>query len=217
MFTGLIACVGEITNVSLLGHDKRFTISTPRFENLMVGESVAVNGACLTVESFEKNTFCAFASAETLSITTLGTIARGHSVNLERALAFGERIGGHLVSGHVDAVAEIETIEKRGNSFFIRVSFPEKFSSQVILKGSVALDGISLTVNACEKNSLEVNIIPESQSSTTISQWTAGKKINFETDIIGKYVQKMLFPDETSHTRESSSTITVEFLRENGF
>lgn len=215
MFTGLVLGLGEITRVTPGANEARFTIRTlfPAPEWIK-GESIAVNGVCLSVETFDATSFTAYASAETLAVTNLRHVKAGHRVNLERAMAMGDRIGGHLVSGHVDGLAEVESVAQAGSSLRVRMRFPEEFSPQVIPKGSVALDGISLTVNNCGPGFLEVNIIPETQTVTTIAFWKPGHVVNFETDLIGKYVQQML---GAWQNKAPESRLTLDFLRENGF
>ena len=216
MFTGIILGQGEIAAVERRRDELRlrvyplFPLADPK-----IGESIAVNGACLTVEAWDGRTFSAYASAETLSCTALGDLRHGERVNLERALALGERLGGHLVSGHVDTVASVESIHLLGDSRCCRLNFEPAWSTQIIPKGSVALDGISLTVNNCGTGWLEVNVIPETWRVTTVSAWKTGRKVNLETDVIGKYVSRLLVPyaDEKKH----SSGLTMEFLQENGF
>jgi riboflavin synthase len=138
-------------------------------------------------------------------------------VNLERALALGDRLGGHLVSGHVDCLARVDQSRPSGSSVFFRLTFPPEFGRQIIPKGSVALDGISLTVNACGKEYLEVNIIPATQSETTISRWSTGSLVNMETDIIGKYVERMVAPWSHGPDDPGKGKLTLDFLRRNGF
>ncbi len=215
MFTGLTIAVGEVVRLVPGSGDVRLRIRPePAFTALQKGESIAVNGACLSVESFDADTFTAYASRETLSLTNLGGLRPGGRVNLERALCLGDRLGGHLVSGHVDALATVEHIAPTGDSLRIRVRFPEIFGPQVIQKGSVTLDGVSLTVNDCGLDFLEVNVIPETQKATTIGSWRPGRTVNLETDLIGKYVQRLLRPTETSGT---SGGLTLDMLRDNGF
>lgn len=215
MFTGLVLGMGETIGITAGSGESRF-----RFRPLfpcpawVKGESIAVNGACLTVESFDRNSFSAYASRETLSLTTLGGLRRGDRVNLERALALGDRLGGHLVSGHVDGVAEVESRSDAGSSQLIRIRVPEDFSAQIIPKGSIALDGISLTVNRCGRGFLEVNVIPETQAVTTVGQWKTGTRLNFETDLIGKYVERMLTAWKDASPQEG---LSLDFLREHGF
>ncbi len=215
MFTGLVIGMGEVTRIAPGSDESRFSFN-PLFPvaNWVRGESIAVNGVCLSVETFNSSSFTAYASHETLRLSNLGALRRGDRVNLERALALGDRLGGHMVSGHADGVAQIESVRQAGQSRVFRVLFPEEFSSQVIPKGSVALDGVSLTVNACGQGYLEVNVIPKTQESTTIGTWTAGRTVNFESDLIGKYVERMLraFRDTSEPSR-----MTMDFLRDNGF
>lgn len=224
MFTGIIQGQGEILSAENRGTETRFRIH-PRFAltDYVTGESIAVNGACLTVETFGSDWFTAYASAETLSCTSLGALRTGSVVNLERALAMGDRLGGHIVSGHVDCLATVESIKPAGLSRIYRLTFPQEFGTQVVDKGSVTLDGISLTVNHCGPDFLEVNIIPETQKVTTISQWKPDSRVNMETDIIGKYVQRMMAPwaraerNKGNSEESRKSTLTMEFLREHGF
>lgn len=219
MFTGLIQGQGKILAVS--GHGRgqvretRLEVAAEFvMERITRGESIAVNGACLTVEDFSENTFSVFASVETMRLTNLGRLKAGGLVNLERALALGDRLGGHLVSGHVDCLAQVGERRQDGQSRRFRLAFPVEFSPLVIPKGSVTLDGISLTVNACGQGWLEVNIIPETWRSTTITQWLPGHEVNMETDMIGKYVQRMLGPWSEGR---SSDGLSEAFLREHGF
>ena len=218
MFTGIIQGLGRIAALEHAGGETRFTVR-PEFPlaDYALGESIAVNGVCLTVETFGQGWFTAYASKETMSVTNLGALGVSAPVNLERALAMGDRLGGHIVSGHVDCLAEVLSIRQAGQSRIFRLGFPDSHSSQVIPKGSVALDGISLTVNDCGRDYLEVNIIPATQRETTISGWAPGRRVNMETDVIGKYVQRMLAPWHDGPTRPEPSKITPDFLKEHGF
>lgn len=219
MFTGLINGQGSVLGMEPRGDETRLRIQALyHLDNIILGESIAVNGTCLTVETSGPRLFSAYASAETMRSTSLGHLKPGARVNLERALAVGDRLGGHIVSGHVDCVAEILLVQQQGESRRIRVGFPESFGSEVIRKGSVALDGISLTVNDCGPDFLEVNVIPETWRVTTIAEWVAGTRINMETDVIGKYVRRMLAPHVGSIGEEPErGGVSLEFLRENGF
>jgi riboflavin synthase len=220
MFTGLVQGMGKMLAVEPRGEETRFRI-LPLFEmrNIVVGESIAVNGACLTVEKAEGGGFLVYASAETLSKTSLGRLKPNHRVNLERALALGDRLGGHLVSGHVDCLAQVESMTPAGESRVYTLRFPAVFGPQVVAKGSVALDGISLTVNECGDDFLRVNIIPATQRETTIGEWTPGREVNMETDLIGKYVQRMLgaWVGGRPGASAPSGKITEAFLRQHGF
>jgi len=217
MFTGLVMGRGRLEVVEARGGETRLKIRA-LFElpGIVLGESIAVNGACLTVESCGENWFTVYASAETLSHTSLGGLKTGGQVNLERALALGDRLGGHLVSGHVDCLAVVTDIKPAGESRVYTLNFPAEFGPLVVAKGSVTLDGISLTVNDCGRDFLSVNIIPATQEATTISGWTPGAKVNMETDLIGKYVRNMLGPWLGQGGR-SASKLSLDFLRDHGF
>jgi riboflavin synthase len=218
MFTGLVMGMGRIDTADNRGAETRFRI-TPLFDlpDIEPGESIAVNGVCLTVETFGDNWFTCYASKETMSVTSLGELRIGSKANLERAMAMGDRFGGHIVSGHVDCLAEVAEVRPAGESKIYRLAFDAANGRYVIPKGSVALDGISLTVNDCAPTWLEVNIIPETQKATTISGWTPGRKVNMETDIIGKYVERMVAPWTGGDHAGTQSKITMEYLREHGF
>ena len=172
MFTGIIQSIGEVIESTKKGVDLKITIKPGIiFENQEIGESIAINGCCLTVETFTKNTFTAFASKTTLENTNIQNLIKGSKVNLERALKLGQRLGGHIVTGHIDCIAQVIQIEQRGQSKYIKIQFPKIFSKEIVSKGSITLDGISLTVNDCGIGFLTVNIIPETQKQTIIYQW----------------------------------------------
>ena len=218
MFTGLIQGTGRVAAVEKKGLETRFTVR-PGFvmHDHHPGESIAVNGVCLTAEHFSRGAFHVYASAQTMSVTNLKDLSTGSHVNLERALALGERLGGHLVSGHVDCLAGVEDIQAAGESRQITLVFPEELSPQVINRGSVALDGVSLTITGCGPGWLQVNIIPATWKETTIAQWKKGAQVNMETDIIGKYVQNMLGPWLADKMQDQSGRIDMDFLRQHGF
>lgn len=215
MFTGLIEGLGEVAAVRRLGADLRLGISPLfRLDNPVIGESVAVNGTCLTLESVNAGILTFYASAETLSCSGISLLSPKTLVNLERALALGSRLGGHLVSGHVDTVGTVAAVRNIGQSREITVNFSEEWAKYIIPKGSVALDGISLTVNTCGFDYLTVNVIPETWKVTTVAHWQIGQKINIETDMIGKYILRSRFVEEN---QPKQSKINEDFLRENGF
>jgi len=225
MFTGLVQGQGRIESARAGGGQTRFMIR-PQFEltDYVLGESIAVNGVCLSVETFSGGAFSVYASAETMRRTGLGTLKAGDLVNLERALALGDRLGGHLVSGHVDCLAEVAEVTPVGESRRYVLNFPEEMGVYVVEKGSVALDGISLTVNDCGATWLSVNIIPETQRVTTISRWQPGYRANMEADIIGKYVARMVGPFAArasggagGSAKKSGGGLTEAFLRDHGF
>jgi riboflavin synthase len=215
MFTGLAAGMGTITALERRGGQMRLGVRALfDLPAIALGESIAVNGVCLTVESAKENAFSAYASAETMAKTNLGALDNGSRVNLERALALGDRLGGHLVSGHVDCLARVDSVSPAGESVRFTLSFPKEFGVYVVEKGSVCLDGISLTVNGCGEDWLDVNIIPATQKETTISGWSPGAAVNMECDIIGKYVARMLAPHKGA---ARPSSITDDFLKMHGF
>lgn len=218
MFTGLVIGMGRIDTAENRGAETRFRV-TPLFDlpDIEAGESIAVNGACLTVETFGDNWFTCYASRETMAVTSLGDLRPGSTANLERAMTMGDRFGGHIVAGHVDCLAEVGEVRPAGESKIYRLSFDAAQGRYVIPKGSVALDGISLTVNDCAPTWLEVNVIPETQKATTISMWTPGRKVNMETDLIGKYVERMVAPWTDGGGDEAKPGITMAYLREHGF
>lgn len=222
MFTGLVQGMGSVEAVDPRGGETRLRIrALYDLRDIVKGESIAVNGACLTVETFGDRWFTAYASRETMDRTNLGKQRVGSQVNLERALALGDRLGGHLVSGHVDCLAEVQSVTPAGQSRQYRLDFAPDLGPLVVAKGSVALDGISLTVNECGPDWLTVNIIPATQQETTIASWTPGRRVNMEVDILGRYVQRMLGAyvggNADADQSSSKSGLTESFLREHGF
>ena len=220
MFTGLVQTAGEIASIAKSGQECRLTIRTELARQTLVhGESIAVNGACLSVESFDAASFTAYASAETLARTTLGSLRTGAHVNLERALQLGSRLGGHIVSGHVDCIATVTQLARAGQSLRCTLTFPREFAPEVIPKGSVTLDGISLTINECGMDSLTVNVIPDTQRRTVMAQWRPGSRVNMETDVLGKYVRRQFQcrEEEQSRPGRTASGVSYDLLLQNGF
>ena len=192
MFTGLIEELGTVVGVEQVPEGIRLSVAT-RFADLKHGDSVAVDGACLTAVQLEPGRFTADVSSETLRKTTLGALAQGHRVNLERPMALGERLGGHLVLGHVDGVGEIVSREAVGEGVRFLLRLPEGFARLVVGKGSIALDGISLTVNELlDPDCISLFIIPETLRATTWGGKGPGARVNVETDILGKHVARLL-------------------------
>ncbi len=179
------------------------------------GESIAVNGVCLTARDIEGRRFMVDVSPESLSRTGLGSLQPGSLVNLERALKLSDRLGGHLVSGHVDALGRVEERRAAGNFTLFTFSLPRSLVKYVIEKGSVAINGISLTVNSCEGELFTVSIIPHTLAVTNLGELKPGDRVNIEVDIIGKYVEKMVM--HTPDSAESGSKINSAFLAEHGF
>jgi riboflavin synthase len=194
MFTGIVEDRGTVTEIKRRAKESTLTFRANRIDlrEMVTGESIAVNGACLTVNSLEGGTFTVDASRETLSRTNLGKLRVGSMVNLERSLRVGDRMGGHIVSGHVDGVGSVKSKKKRGASVEFRFTAPGQVMKYIVEKGSVAIDGVSLTVNAVEEGEFTVNIIPYTLAETTFRALRAGKPVNIECDVIGKYVEKLM-------------------------
>jgi riboflavin synthase len=217
MFTGLIEGIGKVRELSRFGEDLSLTIS-PLFDmsDLQIGDSVSVDGVCLTVTRANQGSFRLDVSSETLSRSTLAAVKVGDEVNLERALRLADRLGGHLVLGHVDGVGRILKKEQQQRSWVVRFGVEESLMRYVIEKGSVAVDGISLTVNRCDNLGFEVNVIPQTGKETGILRKKVGDPVNVETDLIGKYVEKLILKSEELH-RKKASPIDEKLLKEHGF
>ncbi len=193
MFTGIITDIGKITNIDNSRGDTHFTIQTSfEMEKIPMGASIACSGCCLTVVEKTSDSFGVDVSAESLSKTNLGAWEIGTKVNLEQSLKLGDELGGHIVSGHVDGLAKLENVQKEGDSHRLTFSIPQEFAKFIAPKGSVALDGISLTVNEVDGNTFGVNIIPHTWDVTSMGQKAAGDDLNFEIDTIARYVSRML-------------------------
>jgi riboflavin synthase len=218
MFTGLIEGIGKVKTVRRVGDDMRLTI-VPLFKmaDMGPGDSICVDGVCLTVTEISEGSFAMDVSGETISRTTLNLVRQGYEVNLERALRFTDRLGGHLVSGHVDGVGKIMKKQPEQRSWFFRIGIDEQLSRYTIEKGSIAVDGISLTINRCEDNLFEVNVIPQTGMQTTILKKKVGDLVNIETDLIGKYVEKFFSRDKSTQKEKAGSNINMEMLIEKGF
>ena len=217
MFTGLIEGTGKLKTIEPRGKDMRLSIQASfDLEGFQTGESVAVDGVCLTVVSWQARAFTVDVSQETLSRTTLGQRSVGDEVNLERALRLGDRLGGHLVNGHVDGKARVMARKQRGDSLVFVFEVVAELGRYIIEKGSVAVNGVSLTVNRCDEQSFDVNIVPHTARWTTIGNWRVGDEVNIEVDIIGKYVERFV---RTRQESDSPSTSGVDrgFLAKHGF
>jgi riboflavin synthase len=220
MFTGLIEEIGVVLGLERGGEGGRLSIRARKvLDGTGLGDSVAVNGACLTVVDVFAGSFVVDCIPETLSVTTLGGVTKGCPVNLERALALGARLGGHLVLGHVDAVARLLAIGQRGVSRELRFSLPGQMRAYVAPKGSVAIDGISLTVARVDEDGFEVGVIPHTLKETTLGTMTVGTRVNLEADVLARYVQRVLESGrgEAAGSPEATGGLTLEFLERQGF
>ena len=219
MFTGLIETIGTLQRTERLGPDARMVIRTGlRMVNIVRGESISIDGACLTVVDFHQDTFTADVSAETLSRTTLGHKGQGSRLNIERALRLYARLGGHLVTGHIDGIAVFKERKSEGRSLRLFFEAPPEIMRYVVEKGSIAIDGVSLTVNGVSNAGFDVNIVPHTASETTLSDFQIGREVNIETDVIGKYVEKMVQPWGSELEKGGNRTnIDFDFLKKHGF
>jgi len=216
MFTGIVEAMGTIASITPRGDDVTLTVNTGHMDmsDVKLGDSIATNGVCLTVISMTDNSYSADLSLETLKKTGFSHYREGYSVNLEKAMLASSRFGGHVVSGHVDGVGEI--IERRfvGRAIEFWVSFPHNISKYIAEKGSITVDGISLTVNELRKDALKLTIVPHTSSETTIEQFQIGRKVNLEVDVMARYIERLL---SNKRDEKSSSKITMDFLQQNGF
>lgn len=193
MFTGLIEELGKVQSLTGAGESYRLTVGAKKvLQDLAIGDSVAVNGACLTVVAKTDNAFTVDVMPETARHTVIGALHVGEGVNLERTLRFGDRLEGHLVAGHVGGVGRILRRQEDGNAVVFRIGCEKSLTHYIIEKGSVAVDGISLTVTAVEENSFSVSVIPHTAAVTTLGFKRVGDKVNVETDLIGKYIEKFV-------------------------
>lgn len=215
LFTGIIEEKGTVTNITKTSSEAKITISAKKiFSDLKLGDSVAVNGVCLTASAISENTFTADVMNETFSRSSLAYLKKGSHVNLERAMLCNGRFGGHIVSGHVDGTGTITDIQKDSNAIWYTISADSNIMKYIIEKGSVAIDGISLTVARVTAKNFSVSIIPHTSSETILSEKKCGDTVNLENDVIGKYVEKLLVFNENEN---KSSRITREFLANAGF
>lgn len=213
MFTGIIQSIGKITAITSGSVDTRLTVSVGKlhFNDVELGESISINGACMTIVAFDKGHFSVDVSRESLAMTTLGRLKTGSAVNLERAMRLSDRLGGHLVSGHVDGVGQITQRVKEGRSVRFGIHAPEGLSKYIAHKGSVCIDGVSLTVNDVKDNKFSLQIIPHTLQETIFSQYHVGDDVNIEVDIIARYLERLLMAGE------EAPVITSELLSKAGF
>ncbi len=211
MFTGIIKGTGTISAMEKRGGDVRLAVrsSALPWSDYEVGESIAVNGVCLTAVAVRADGFDTDVSTETLAVTALGNLAVGSTVNLEPSISLGERLGGHLVSGHVDCTGKVVARTADARSIRLRIEIPAAYSRYVAKKGSVCVDGVSLTVNEVSGNAFELNIIPHTAQVTIIDDYAEGTTVNIEVDLLARYLERLLGHD--------SDGISLEFLKSHGY
>ena len=193
MFTGIVTALGSVAEIAMQQDEGRFRFSTGELPmgDVRLGHSIAVNGACLTVVEIHSDGFSADLSRETMACTTMGERNPGDTVNLEKALALGEALGGHLVTGHVDGVAKVVGLSAAGESLLLTVQAPKELARYIAAKGSVCVDGVSLTVNSVNGAEFELMIVPHTQAETIIAGYQPGTRVNIEVDIIARYVERL--------------------------
>ena len=210
MFTGIIEEIGKISNIKRGARSAILSIQASKvLEDAHLGDSIAVNGVCLTVTTLNGDVFTADVMNETLSRSSLGSLRAGSPVNLEREMAAGGRFGGHIVSGHIDGTGRIASVTRDDNAVWFRIMADKKLLRYIVEKGSIAIDGISLTVAKTDSESFSVSIIPHTIGQTILGTRKVGDTVNLENDIIGKYVEKLMQNDE--------SGVTLDLLAKNGF
>lgn len=215
MFTGIIEELGTIADLQILPNAAYLTIGAQKvLKNTQIGDSISVNGVCLTVVKLQDTRFTVDVMAETLQKTNLGELARGSKVNLERALQLSTRLGGHLVSGHVDGVGTIQKKMKVGIAEVFEITTSPSLTHYILPKGSISIDGISLTVVKVNQQGFSVSLIPHTRQETTLGIKGAGSKVNLETDLIGKYVARFL---ENQSDPQERKDLSMEFLAQHGF
>jgi len=215
MFTGLIEEIGEIKSIEKGAKSARITIKAEKILcGTKIGDSINTNGVCLTVTEFDKNSFSVDVMAETIRSSNLGKLKSGSPVNLERALRVSDRLGGHIVSGHIDGIGTIVDFYKEDNAIWVSVETTVDILKYIVHKGSITIDGISLTVAFVDENILKVSIIPHTKNETTLLNKNIGDEVNLECDMLAKYVEKLLKYGEVPKEKKS---ISMDLLLENGF
>lgn len=212
MFTGIIKAMGSVERILSQGGDFRITFRADNivWQDFQIGESIAVNGVCLTAIKIHEDGFDADVSGETMRVSTFKELAENMPVNLEPSLAIGERIGGHFVSGHIDCIGQVVSRQKDARSIAFEIDLPEKYARYIAAKGSVCIDGVSLTVNGIHNSVFTVNVIPHTADATVIGYYSVGDKVNIEVDLIARYLERLI-------DQPNNGVITKEFLKVNGY
>lgn len=219
MFTGIIQSVGSITSMQAQAGDMRIRVATGSLplEDVQLGDSIAVSGVCLTVIEKHNDGFSADVSGETMSRTTTGKLGKGDAVNLEKALTPTTPLGGHLVSGHVDGIGEVIERSQDARSVKFRIKAPKQLARYIAEKGSICVDGISLTVNAVDGDVFDLNIVPHTLSVTSMGAYKPGRQVNLEVDIIARYLERLLLGDRAAEQGVSGAGLSRAFLAGHGF
>jgi len=215
MFTGIIEAIGEIATIEPRGGDVRLRVKTGKLplEGVQLGDSICTSGVCLTVVDLPGDGYCADVSNETLSLTTVGTWSTGTKVNLERALTPESRLGGHIVSGHVDGMGTVVERYEEGRSWRFLIEAPAELARYIAHKGSICIDGTSLTVNSVNGARFDLNIIPQTMAETVIGGYQVGTQVNLEVDVIARYLERLLLGDKAA----KPSGLSLDTLAENGY
>ncbi len=217
MFTGIIEEIGSVASSNLTGGSGELRVeATLILEESKLGDSIAINGVCLTITRIAGQEITFDVSTETLRRSNLGSLKRGDQVNLERALAADGRFGGHMVSGHIDGTGTLNDRRQEGNATIFTFNMPATIARYLIEKGSIAIDGISLTITALSKDNFSVAVIPHSLQQTTLGKKEVGEKVNLENDLVAKYIEKLLQPKNSSSDKQAS-TLNLDLLRKHGF
>lgn len=223
MFTGIVEEIGTVVSICQGTKAASMTLQGNLiFEDMHIGDSIAVNGVCLTVTEKTSNTFIVDVMPETLRRSSLGKLSKGSKVNMERAMAANGRFGGHIVSGHIDGTGEIESFVREDNAVWVTIKTPARLLKYIIEKGSITIDGISLTVAYVDNRCFKVSLIPHTAANTTLLTKKAGDIVNLENDIVGKYIDKLMHfeashPDIGQETDTAAGGVSMDFLAENGF
>jgi riboflavin synthase len=217
VFTGIIEAIGQVESLEARGGDQRIRIRAGALDlsDAQIGDSIAVNGVCLTAVELDDAHFAADVSRESLSLTTLGRLKAGSRVNLEQALRLSTRLGGHLVSGHVDGVGTVLDIHQDARSWRVQIHAPGELARYIAVKGSICVDGTSLTVNTVKGAVFDLNIVPHTLSATIIGDYRVGSRVNLEVDLIARYLERLVLGEHAAD--HAGSGITEEFLRRHGF
>lgn len=200
MFTGIISAIGDIANLEQRGGDVRLTIRSGDLSltDVQLGDSIACNGACLTAVELTGEGFIADVSVETLNLTTIGDWETGSRINLEKAMQASDRFGGHIVSGHVDGIGEVVSLEEDARSWRFRIRAPRELAKYIAHKGSITLDGTSLTLNKVEGSEFELNIVPHTMTHTVMGDYRVGTRVNLEVDLVARYLERLLLGDKAA-------------------